>query len=74
MQISDLDIQAREIQRMRLLMEEILARHTGQAIEQIIIDGDRDRWFTAQEALDYGFVDHIVRRASEVPGGVAPSE
>ncbi len=54
-------------------MAELTAEHTGQSVEQIIADSDRDRWFTAQQALEYGFVDHIVRRASEVPGGVAPS-
>jgi ATP-dependent Clp protease protease subunit len=55
-------------------MAEITAEHTGQTVEQIIKDGDRDRWFTATEALDYGFIDHIVSRASQVPGGVAPAE
>ena len=39
------------------------AQHTGQPIEQIEKDSDRDRWFTAQEALEYGFVDHVVTRA-----------
>ena len=38
--------------------------HTGQPIEQIEKDSDRDRWFTAQEALEYGFVDHVVSRAA----------
>jgi ATP-dependent Clp protease protease subunit len=41
--------------------------HTGQTVEQIEIDSDRDRWFTADEARDYGFVDHVVRSAIEVP-------
>jgi ATP-dependent Clp protease protease subunit len=53
-------------------MAEIIAGHTGRTPEQIAADSDRDRWFTAKEALDYGFVDHIVARASELPGGVAP--
>jgi ATP-dependent Clp protease protease subunit len=60
MQISDLDIQAREIQRMRLLMEEILARHTGQAIEQIRQDVERDKIFTAEQAQEYGIVDDVI--------------
>ena len=60
MQISDLDIQAREIQRMRLLMEEILARHTGQAIEQIRQDVERDKIFTAEQAKEYGIVDDVI--------------
>ena len=66
-QVSDLEIQAREIMRMRSAMEVILARHTGQTIEQIELDFDRDRWFTADESKDYGFVDQVVRNATEVP-------
>ena len=41
--------------------------HTGQTVEQIEADSDRDRWFTADEAKDYGFVDQVVRSANEVP-------
>jgi ATP-dependent Clp protease, protease subunit len=71
---SDIRIQAEQWNLTKQEMAEITAQHTGQPVEQIIADGDRDRWFTAREALDYGFVDHIVSRASEVPGGVAPAE
>jgi ATP-dependent Clp protease protease subunit len=60
MQISDLDIQAREIQRMRLLMEEILARHTGQPLEQIRQDVERDKIFTAEQTKEYGIVDDVI--------------
>ena len=60
MQISDLDIQAREIQRMRLLMEEILARHTGQPLEQIRQDVERDKICTAEQAKEYGIVDDVI--------------
>ena len=60
MQISDLDIQAREILRMRELMEEILARHTGQDIETIRADVERDKIMTAQQAKDYGMVDDVI--------------
>jgi ATP-dependent Clp protease protease subunit len=59
-QTSDLDIQAREIQRMRLLMEEILARHTGQPLEQIRQDVERDKIFTAEQAKEYGIVDDVI--------------
>jgi ATP-dependent Clp protease, protease subunit len=59
-QISDLDIQAREIQRMRDLMEEILVRHTGQTPETIHADVERDKIFTAQQAKDYGLVDEVI--------------
>ena len=60
MQISDLDIQAREIQRMRELMEEILARHTGQTIETVRADIERDKIFTAEQAKEYGMVDEVI--------------
>ena len=60
MQISDLDIQAREIQRMRELMEEILARHTGQTIETVRADIERDKIFTAEQAKEYGIVDDVI--------------
>jgi ATP-dependent Clp protease, protease subunit len=59
-QISDLDIQAREFQRIRDLMEEILARHTGQTIETIHRDVERDKIFTAQQAKEYGLVDEVI--------------
>jgi ATP-dependent Clp protease protease subunit len=68
---SDIRIQAEQWNLTKQEMAEITAQHTGQTVERITQDGDRDRWFTAQEALEYGFVDNIVRRASEV-GGVAP--
>jgi ATP-dependent Clp protease, protease subunit len=60
MQISDLDIQAREIQRMRELMEEILARHTGQTTETVRADIERDKIFTAEQAKEYGMVDEVI--------------
>ncbi|HEY7048003.1 MAG TPA: ATP-dependent Clp protease proteolytic subunit [Jatrophihabitantaceae bacterium] len=60
MQISDLDIQAREIQRMRELMEEILSRHTGQSVETVRADIERDKIFTADQAKEYGMVDEVI--------------
>jgi len=67
-QISDLDIQAKEIIRMRELMEEILARHTGQTLEQVKTDVERDKIFTAAEAKDYGLIDNVLtpRKLSEL--------
>jgi ATP-dependent Clp protease, protease subunit len=59
-QISDLDIQAREIQRMRELEEEILARHSGQSLEQVRLDIERDKIFTAEQAKEYGLVDEVI--------------
>ena len=61
MQISDLDIQAKEILRMRELMEETLARHTGQTVEQVHADVERDKIFTAEQAKEYGIVDDVIR-------------
>jgi len=60
MQISDLDIQAKEILRMRDLMIEILAKHTGQTVEQIALDVERDKIFTAAQAKEYGLVDEVI--------------
>ena len=58
-QVSDLEIQAQEIERMRKLMEETLARHTGRSAEQIRLDTDRDKILTASEAVDYGIIDQV---------------
>jgi ATP-dependent Clp protease, protease subunit len=49
-------------------MAELIALHTGQTIEAIERDSDRDRWFTAEEAKEYGFVDNVVKTAREVDG------
>lgn len=58
-QVSDLEIQAKEIERMRTLMDETLARHTGKPAEQIRIDTDRDKILTAEECVEYGIVDQV---------------
>jgi ATP-dependent Clp protease protease subunit len=59
-QASDIDIRAREILKTRDRLNQILANHTGQSIEQIAKDTDRDRYMTAAEAKDYGLVDEII--------------
>lgn len=59
-QVSDLEIQAAEIQRMRSAMEEILARHSNKSVEQIRADVDRDKILTAAEAQEYGLVDEVL--------------
>ena len=66
---SDIQTQAQLILSMKQRLAEITAERTGKTVEQINADGDRDRWLTAQEALEYGFVDHIRASASEVVGG-----
>jgi len=59
-QVTDLEIQANEILRMRGLLEEILARHTGQTQEQVKLDIERDRILTAPQAKEYGIVDAVI--------------
>ena len=58
-QVSDLEIQAAEIERMRHLMETTLSRHTNRSAEQIRIDTDRDKILTAEEAKEYGIIDQV---------------
>jgi ATP-dependent Clp protease protease subunit len=57
---TDIAIHAAHFARTRRTMAELIAQHTGQSVHRITADADRDRWFTAQEALDYGMVDHIL--------------
>src|SRR5690242_14012669 len=68
---SDIEIQAREILRMRTLLEELLARHSGQAPDKIRKDIDRDKILTADEAKDYGLVDQVL--ASRKKSALAPA-
>ncbi|MDP9433372.1 MAG: ATP-dependent Clp protease proteolytic subunit [Actinomycetota bacterium] len=70
---SDIAIQAEQMLYTKRKMAERIAFHTGQSIEQIERDSDRDRWFTADEARDYGFVDDVVTRAQQVPSAGAVS-
>jgi ATP-dependent Clp protease, protease subunit len=64
---SDIRIQAEQMIYVKKTLAERIAYHTGQTVDQIETDSDRDRWFTAEEAKDYGFVDQVVRSAAEVP-------
>ncbi len=66
---SDIQSQAKLIVDMKKRLAEITAEATGKTVEQVNEDGDRDRWFTAAEALEYGFVDHIRTSAADVVGG-----
>ncbi|MCL2490221.1 MAG: ATP-dependent Clp protease proteolytic subunit [Propionibacteriaceae bacterium] len=59
-QSSDLEIQAKEIMRIRTLMEQMIADNTGQPIEKVSKDVERDKYLTAQEAIDYGLIDEIL--------------
>jgi ATP-dependent Clp protease protease subunit len=70
---SDIAIQAEQMLYTKKVMQERIAFHTGQTVEQIERDSDRDRWFTADEAKEYGFVDNVVARANQVPSEGAVS-
>ncbi len=61
---ADIAIQADMLERSKREMAELIAQHTGQTVERIIADSDRDRWFTAPEALEYGFIDKVISRAA----------
>jgi ATP-dependent Clp protease protease subunit len=63
---TDLDIEAQEILRLRARMYEILANHTGQTVEKVEKDCDRDLWLDANEAIEYGLADRILQKAPEI--------
>ena len=63
-QATDIAIQAEQIVYLKRMMAERISFHTGQPIERIEADSDRDRWFTAEEAKDYGFIDHVIEHST----------
>jgi ATP-dependent Clp protease protease subunit len=65
-QASDIAIQAEQMIYIKRLMAERIAFHTGQTVEQIEEDSDRDRWFTAEQAKDYGIIDHVRAKRGDV--------
>jgi ATP-dependent Clp protease protease subunit len=71
---SDIKIQAEQMLHIKKQMAELIAEHTGQPLDQIERDSDRDRWFTAEEAKEYGFVDAVTSRASEAERGGDPGD
>ena len=68
-QASDIAIQAEQLIYIKRLMAERIAHHTGQTVEQIQEDSERDRWFTAEQAKDYGIIDHVREKRSQVTAG-----
>ena len=70
---SDIKIQAEQSLHIKKQMFQLISTHTGQSIEQIEADADRDRWFTADQALEYGFIDHVVASAGEVAAQGRPA-
>ena len=68
---TDIRIQAEQMAITKRTMAEINAKHTGQTLEKILIDSDRDNWFNAEDAKAYGFIDHIATSDGQVSGGKA---
>jgi len=69
-QAADIAIQAEQIIYTKRMMAERIAFHTGQPVERIETDSDRDRWFTADEACEYGFIDQVIDRSVAAAGSV----
>lgn len=67
-QAADIAIQAEQIVYLKRMMAERIAFHTGQPIDRIETDSDRDRWFTAEEAKEYGFIDQVIDRSTAQVG------
>ena len=65
---TDIRIQAENMAAIKKKMAELIAHHTGQSVEKITADSDRDRWFTADEAKEYGFIDQIAQSEGQVSG------
>ncbi|HEY6501917.1 MAG TPA: ATP-dependent Clp protease proteolytic subunit [Streptosporangiaceae bacterium] len=63
---ADIEIYAGQLERTGRIMIRLIAQHTGQPVERVEQDSLRDRWFSAEEAREYGFVDHIVESVSDV--------
>ena len=68
-QAADIAIQAEQIVYLKRMMAERIAFHTGQPVERIEADSDRDRWFTAEEGREYGFIDHVIDHSTAQVGG-----
>ena len=62
---SDIKIQAQQSLHIKKVLLDLIAEHTGQPVEQVEADADRDRWFTAEQAMEYGLVDQVVKSARD---------
>ncbi|MFC4376989.1 ATP-dependent Clp protease proteolytic subunit [Nocardia halotolerans] len=62
---ADIAIMAEQFVHTKRELNELQSLHTGKSVEQVTEDADRDRWFTAKEALEYGFIDHVVTHANQ---------
>jgi ATP-dependent Clp protease protease subunit len=65
-QAADIAIQAEQLLYVKQLMAERIAYHTGQTVDQISADSERDRWFTAEQAKDYGLIDNVIVKRGEM--------
>ncbi|MEY3734409.1 MAG: hypothetical protein RL347_1768 [Actinomycetota bacterium] len=65
---SDIKIQAEQMLFIKKRMAQLIAEHSGHSLEEIEADSDRDRWFTAEEARDYGLIDHVYSTSADAPG------
>ncbi|GAA0900973.1 ATP-dependent Clp protease proteolytic subunit [Virgisporangium ochraceum] len=68
---ADVEIYAGQLERIGRTLTRLIAEHTGQTVETVEKDSRRDRWFTAEEAKDYGFIDHILERVDDVRPTIA---
>ena len=66
---TDIRIQAEQMAITKQTLSELNAKNTGQPLEKILIDSDRDNWFNAKDALEYGFIDHIATSDGQIAGG-----
>jgi ATP-dependent Clp protease, protease subunit len=71
---SDIRIQAEQSLHIKATMQRLIAEHTGQTLEQIESDSDRDRWFTAEQAKGYGLIDHVFTAAAQIRSDEAPNQ
>ena len=71
-QASDIHIQAQEILKIRVRLNEILARHTGQSVEKIALDSERDNFMSPTEAVAYGLVDKLLDKRVQTPIALTP--
>jgi ATP-dependent Clp protease protease subunit len=65
-QAADIAIQAENLINIKRQMAELIAEHSGQSVDKIVEDSDRDKWFTAGEAQEYGLLDHVISRSGEL--------
>ena len=70
---SDIKIQAQQSLHIKKVLFELISQHTGQPLDQVENDADRDRWFTAEQAKDYGLVDQVVKSAREAADDGRPA-